>query len=81
MKLSFKIFSLTVYGHCVVLLTQDGVQNGCQIIICLTVCFSHSIMWLLKQVIFITVLWKKAIKIFMLLKTTIQEVQNIPFQK
>ena len=35
-----------------VLLTQDGVQNGCQITICLTVCFSHSIMWLLKQVIF-----------------------------
>ena len=31
MKLSFKIFCLTVYGHCLVLFYQDGVQNGCQI--------------------------------------------------
>ena len=46
MKLSFQIFCLTVYGHCLVLLTQGGVQNGCQIIIC------RSIMWLLKQLIF-----------------------------
>ena len=61
MKLSFKILCLTVYGHCLVLIMQDDVQNGCQIIICLTVCFSHSTVWLLKQVIFITVLWKKVI--------------------
>ena len=52
MILSFKTFCLTVYGHCLVLLIQEGVVNGCQIIICLTVCFSHSIMRLLKQVIF-----------------------------
>ena len=52
MKLSFNFICLTVYGHCVVLLIQDGVQNDCQIKICLTVCFSNSIMWLLKQVHF-----------------------------
>ena len=52
MKLSFIVFCLTVCGHLLVLLTQDGVQNGFQIIICLTVCFSYSIMWLLKQVMF-----------------------------
>ena len=62
MKLSFKIFYLTVYGHCLVLLTQDGVQNGCQIIICLTVDFSHSIMWLLEQVIFDNSLVEKSHK-------------------
>ena len=52
LKLSFKIFCLTVYGHYLVLLIHDGVQNGCQNIICLTVCFSHLLMWLLKQVPF-----------------------------
>ena len=82
MKLSFKLFYLTVYSHCMVLLTQDGVQNGCQIIICLKVCFSHSIIWLLKQVMFDNSLVKKAIQTFMLpicsqfegSKHTIQEI-------
>ena len=32
--------------------TQSDVQNGCQIILCLTQCYSRSVKWLLKQVIF-----------------------------
>ena len=57
------MFCLAVYGHCLVLLIQDVVQNDCKIIICLTVCFSHSIMWLLKQVIFTAILWEKSHKV------------------
>ena len=44
------------------LLTQDGVQNGCQIIICLTLCFSRSVKWLLKQVIVHNNLMGKGLK-------------------
>ena len=62
MKLSFKIFCLTVYDHCLVLLTKDGVQNGCQSIICLAECFSHSILWLLKQLSFDTSIVEKSHK-------------------
>ena len=38
--------------HSAIFLTQDGVQNGCQVILCLRLSFSRSIKWLLKQVIF-----------------------------
>ena len=62
MKLYFKISCLTVYGHCLLSITQDGVQNGCQSTICLTVCFSHSIMWLLKHIIFYNSLVEKSHK-------------------
>ena len=50
MKLSFKIIHLTFCD--LTCCTQNGIQNGCQIITCLALCFSRSIKWLLKQVIF-----------------------------
>ena len=52
MRLMWNYLLKSFAWHSAILLTQDGVQNGCPIIICLTLCFSRSIKWLLKQVIF-----------------------------
>ena len=56
--------------HSAILLTQDGIQNGCQIILCLTLCFSRSIKWLLKQMIFHNNLLSKGHKNIMIPKVT-----------
>ena len=81
MHLYFKLFCLTVFGDCLVLITQHGVQNGCHIIICLTVCFSDSIMCLLKQIIFHNSLVEKSNKDIYVTRNDNSEVQNILFHK
>ena len=74
------MFFLTAYDHCLVLFTQDGVQNGCQIIMSDRM-FQPFNYVVVKTGNFYNSLVEKAIKTFMLPKTTIREVQNTPMQK